>query len=438
MTYKISIIGGGSSMFTPQLISLFIQSKSLRGSTVSLMDINQHRLELMATLAKQLVEKTGSDLKIESTTNRVESLTGADFVITSIAVGGFDAWEKDLEIPAKYGIFQPFGDSIGPGGIMRAFRHIPIMVQMCKELEKVSPNAWVLNYTNPATALCWVMLRETKIKAVSLCTNTTTLRDPKFIASWVGVKPEEVIVPPPAAGINHCAGLLEICLRDGRDAFQMIRQRIRHPVIRWGLDTYGILPYAWPHWQEFYPALCKLEGEYKGRVQGLPLSYGIPVKDMQVELHRVRQWEDLVTKWVNGEGEVSLEAIPKTEPVQLVDVMEALIEDRKEVHVVNVRNNGAIDNLPYDAVVEVSSLLSGQGIQPIHVGPLPKAIAAFLRLHLEVEELTMEAGLTGDRRLARQAFELDPFISAKLTIPETGRLLDELLAAHAANLPQFQ
>jgi alpha-galactosidase len=438
VAYKISIIGGGSSMFTPQLISLFIQSKSLKGSTVSLMDINPHRLELMEILGKQLVEKTGADLKIESTCDRRESLTGADFVITSISVGGFDAWEKDLEIPAKYGIYVPFGDSIGPGGILRAFRHIPPMVQMCKELETVSPNAWVLNYTNPATALCWVMLRESKIKVVSLCTNTTYLRDPKFIASWVGVEPDNVVVPPPAAGINHCAGLLEIRLRDGRDAFQLIKQKNRHPVIRWGLDTYGILPYAWPHWQEFYPAICKLEGEYKGRVQGLPLSYGIPVKDMQVELKRVRQWEDLVTKWVKGEGEVSLQAIPKTEPLQLVEVMEALIEDKKEVHVVNVRNNGAIDNLPAEAVVEVSALVSGQGIQPIHVGPMPKAIAVFLSLHLAVEELTLEAGLTGDRRLALQAFELDPFISAKLTLPETRQLLDEMLTAHAANLPQFQ
>ena len=438
MAYKISLIGAGSSIFTPQVISLCLQSKALQGSTISLMDINPQRLELMATLAKKLVEKTGSDLKIESTTERVQSLTKADFVITTISVGGNAAWEQDLEIPGKYGIYGPYNDSIGPGGMMRAFRHVLPMVQMCKELETVSPNAWVLNYTNPATALCWVMLRQSKIKVASLCTNTTPLRDAKFISSWVGVKPDEVVVPPPAAGINHCAGLLEIRLKDGRDAFQLIRQRIRHPIIRWALDTYGILPYAWPHWMEFIPSLCKLQVEYKGRIQGLPLGYGIPVVDVQHDVARVRQWEELVAQWVRGEGEVSIEAIPKTQPVQVVEVIEAMVEDRKEVHVVNVLNHGAIDNLPSDAVVEVSALVSGQGIQPIHVGPMPKALAAFLSLHLAVEELTFEAGLTGDRRLALQAFELDPFISAKLTPPETSRLLDEMLTAHAAYLPQFQ
>jgi alpha-galactosidase len=392
----------------------------------------------MANLARQLVDRTGADLKIESTTDRRQALTKTDFVITSISVGGFDAWEKDLEIPAKYGIYVPFGDSVGPGGMLRAFRHVRPMVEMCKELEAVAPEAWVFNYTNPATALCQAMLRESQMKVVSLCTNTVPLRDERFMASWVGVQPEELILPPPAAGINHCAGILEFRLKDGREAFPLIQQRVRHPVIRWGLDTYGILPYAWPHWQEFFPSLCKLEATYNGRVQGLPLSYGIPVKDMVNELARIRQWEELVAKWGRGEGEATLEAIPRTEPVQVVEVIEALVEDRKEVHVVNTVNHGAIENLPDDAVVEVSALISGQGIEPIHVGRMPKAIAALLRVYVANQELTVEAALTGDRRIALQAFELDPFVASRLTINETAKLLDEMLSAHAAHLPQFQ
>ncbi len=210
MSYKITIFGGGSSIFTPQLIALFSQSTSLRGSTISLMDINQQRLELMDSLARRLVEKTGADLHIESTTNRVESLTGTDFVITSISVGGFEAWEKDLEIPAKYGIYVPFGDSVGPGGIFRAFRHAGPMVGMCKDLERVAPHAWVFNYTNPATALCNMMLRESNIRVVSLCTNTVPLRNEKYMASWAGAKPGEIISPPLVGGINHCSGILEM------------------------------------------------------------------------------------------------------------------------------------------------------------------------------------------------------------------------------------
>ncbi len=438
MSYKITIFGGGSSIFTPQLIALFSQSKALQSSTISLMDINQHRLELMDSLARQLVEKTGANLKIESTTNRLESLTGADFVITSISVGGFEAWEKDLEIPAKYGIFVPFGDSVGPGGIFRAFRHAGPMVGMCKDLEQVSPHAWVFNYTNPATTLCTMMLQETNIRVVSLCTNTVPLRNEKFMASWAGAKPGEIITPPPVGGINHCSGILEIKYKDGRDAFPTIRQRTRHPIVRWVLETYGILPLVWPHWLEFFPALCRLKSEYKGRVQGLTMEYGMPIKDMTHELERVRKWEDLVASWMRGEGEASLDAIPETEPVQVLDIIEAIIEDRKEVHVVNVKNHGAIDNMPPESVLEISCLVSAQGIEPIHAGKLPKALASFMGLHLDVQELTVEAALTGDRRIAQQAFELDPFVSAKLTINETSQLLDEMLRAHAANLPQFQ
>jgi alpha-galactosidase len=438
MSYKISIIGGGSSIFTPQVIALFSQSKSLQGSTISLMDINEHRLGLMESLGRQLVEKTGADLIIESTTNRVESLTGANFVITSISVGGFDAWEKDLEIPAKYGIYVPFGDAIGPGGIFRAFRHAGPMVEMCKDLERVSPNAWVFNYTNPATTLCTMMLKESNIRVVSLCTNTVPLRNEKFMASWAGAKPGEIITPPPVGGINHCSGILDIRYKDGKDALPQIREKIRHPIVKWCLETYGILPLVWPHWLEFFPALCRLKSEYKGRVQGLTMDYGMPIKDMTHELERVRKWEDLVAGWVVGVGEVSIEAIPETEPVQVLDIIEAIIEDRNEVHVVNLKNHGAIDNMPDDCVVEVGSLVSAQGIEPIHAGRVPKALAAFWGLHLDVQDLTVEAALTGDRRIAQQAFELDPFIASKLTINETSRMLDEMLHAHAANLPQFQ
>ena len=438
MSYKITIVGGGSSMFTPQLIALMIQSKTLQGSTIALMDINPQRLELMDILSRQLVQKTGADLKVESTTDRIEALTGADFVIPTISVGGFDAWEKDLEIPAKYGVFTPYGDSIGPGGIMRAFRHALPMVQMCKDLENVSPKAWVLNYTNPASCLAWVMNRESKIKIVSLCTNTVNMRNEKFMATLVGVKPGELVLPPTIAGINHCSAIIELHMKDGSDAFPLMMKKARHPLMRWGLETHHIMPIVWPHWCEFYPSMSKLKSEYKGRVQGLSLSYGMQVKDMQFETGRIRQWERLVEGWARGEGEASLAAIPPTEPVQVVEIIEALVEDRKEIHGVNIPNHGAIENLPEDAIVEVMGLVSGQSIRPIHAGKLPESIAAFLRLYIASQKLTAEAALTGDRRIALQAFELDPFVAGNLDLDKIPLLLDEMLLAHADNLPQFK
>jgi alpha-galactosidase len=438
MPYKITIIGGGSSMFTPQLITLFIQSKPFQGSTVTLMDINPQRLEMMGKLSNMLVKQSGADLKVEITTNQLEAVTGTDFVITAISVGGFDAWEKDIEIPAKYGVFSPFCDSVGPGGISRAFRHVRPMLQLVKDLEKVSPNAWVFNYTNPCSALTWIMNRESKIKTIGLCTNTVNLRYDKFMATLVGAKLGEVVVPPTIAGINHCSAITEVHLKDGTNGLDLVKKKARHPIVRWALDTYDILPIVWPHWIEFYPMMCKLQAEYKGRAQGLFLSYGSQVKDMQVETGRIRQWESLVAKWVKGEGEPSIKAIPETEPVQLVELLESMVEDRKEFHGVNVPNHGAIENLPKDAIVEVMAVVGAKSIQPLQSGRLPEAIAAFLRVYIETQKLTAEAAMTGDRKLAQQAFELDPFDAAMVEIKQIPLMMDELLKAHAANMPQFQ
>jgi len=438
VSHKITIIGGGSSTFTPQLMRLFLESEVLRGSTITLMDIDAHRLEVMDRLCNLLVEREGVDLTIESTTDRRESLVGADFVIGAIAVGGFEAWEKDIEIPAKYGVYMPVCDSIGPGGMMRAFRHIPPLVEVCRDLEEVSPDAWVFNYSNPSTANAIAMRRATKIKAVGLCTCSSIPRNAEYLAHWAGVDPDEIQIPAPAAGLNHCASILELRLKDGRDAFPLILEHTTQPVIRWGLENFGILPYCWSHWTEFYPSLCRLEEEYRGRLQGLQMKYGLKVHDMEHERARARKWEQLTEQWARGEGEeVSLEVLPSAEAVEVVEIIEALIENRNEIYVVNVPNQGAIGNLPQEAIVEVSALIGAYGIQPIHVGDLPEPVAATLRQHITVQELTVEAALTGDRHIALQAFLQDPQISARLTPEETASLLDELLEAHAEYLPQF-
>jgi alpha-galactosidase len=437
MPHKITIIGGGSSTFTPQLMQLFMQSEVLQGSAITLMDIDPYRLETMDTLCKLLVQKMGANLTVESTTDRRESLRGADFVISAISVGGFDAWEKDIEIPARYGVYMPIADSIGPGGMMRAFRHIPPLVAMCKDLEEVAPNAWVFNYTNPATANCIAMRRESIIKVVSLCTCSVVPRNARHLADWAGGEPEELILPALAGGLNHCAAIVALRLKDGRDALSQIKERITQPVTKWGLETYGILPYCWSHWLEFYPSLCKLGEPYQGRLQGLKMKYDVAVHDMEEERARARKWEQVAERLTREEEALSLDVLPKDESVQVVHIIQALVENRNEIHVVNVPNQGAIENLPAQAVVEVSALVGGYGIQPIHVGPLPEAWAAVLRQHIAVQELTVEAALTGDRRVALQAFLHDPQIASVLTPRDTEALLDELLEAHAEHLPQF-
>ena len=486
MGQKITIIGGGSSTFVPHLLRLVMQSATLKGSTITLMDVDARRLEVMETLARRLVEKEEADLAIRSSTEQRTSLVSADFVIVAIAVGGLSAWEADVEISGRYGIFTEIHDSIGPGGIMRAFRHVPILAGICADLEEVSPRAYVLNYTNPATANALAMRTVPSINSVSLCSCVAEPCNPQWLGAWAGVPSEEIAMPPLVAGINHCAGIVALRLKDGRDALAMIRGRslqdvvgsiqetyrradetvirriqetyditaeelfdmfldsigLTEPVVPWIMATYGVVPYCWTHWVEFFPQLHRLAEPYMGRAQGLRMKHGRRVVDTHERQARAQQWQDLAERWSRPEhaAEVSLAMLPGGEEdqgIEVVDIIEGILENRNAVHIVNTTNHGAIDNLPADAVVEVNALVGRYGIRPVHVGPLPEALAAHLRHHIATQQLTVQAALRGDRHTALQAFLLDPATSARLEPTDTARLLDEMLRANAPYLPRF-
>lgn len=441
MPKKITIVGGGSSIFTPQLIKLVISAPLLTGSVICLMDIDERRLQIMDTLARGLVAREGADLVVESTTDQRAALTGADYVIIAIAAGGFEAWEKDIETPGRYGVFMMYGDSIGPGGIMRAFRHIPVLAGVAKHLQEVSPNAWIFNYTNPLTANCvaiqQVLGRDSTVKNIGLCTCSGAPRGAAYLANMIDLPAEEVLAPAPAAGLNHCAGIVDLRLNDGRDVLPLFAARTQDHIVRWALEHYHILPYCASHWSEFFPALSRLAEPYQGRAQGLKMQYGLHVYDMDHERAPGQMWSDMAEKYARGEIELSLDMWPKTQAVEVIELIEALLTNANSVHVVNVPNRGAIPNLPDDAVVEISSVVGGYGIRPIQTGPLPEPFAAVLRQHITTQALTVEAALTGDRRTALDAYLSDPNVAARLTYQEASALLDELLVAHARYLPQF-
>lgn len=438
--HRIAIVGGGSTTFVPPLLKLFVASAPLRGSTIVLMDVDPQRLELMEAVAHRLVAQSGADLEIESTGNRREALAGADFVIASIAVGGFDMYEFDLEIPARYGIFTMGGETVGPGGLMNACRHIPVLVDICQEMEQVAPDGWLFCYTNPDTCVMMAMECVSPIKKVALCTCSAIPRHADKLARETGLPADDLVVPAPAGGLNHCPAILELRLKDGRDAFPLALPRIKKPFVKHVLERYNVLPYCAGHWTEFFPHHTRLVEPYQGHVQGLELMYGRRVRDMAQFRRRVRAWEQAARRWLEGTGEqeeVFGSRLTEGEGIEVVDVIEALVENRNEIHAVVIKNQGAIPNLPYDAVVEVSSVVGGYGIRPLHVGPLPEPIAANLRQHVDVFELVVEAALTGDRKIALDALLLDAQTAAVLTPPETARMLDEMLAAEAEFLPQF-
>jgi alpha-galactosidase len=442
MPVKVTIIGGGSSMFVPLLLRRFLAAPCMRGGTVALMDVDAQRLEVMASLARALVASEGADLAIESTLDQRESLSGADFVIVAIAVGGMPAWENDIEIPGRYGVFMHIADSIGPGGMLRAFRNLPVIESICRDLAEVSPGAWVFNYTNPASAVAAVMRDAPAVRSASLCSCTGAPSDRAWLAELAGVEPEDVLAPVPVAGLNHCAGITALYLRDGRDAMPLVRACAEEPVVRWVIDTFGMIPYCWAHWVEFFPQLQRLEEPYAGRAQGLAMSFGRRIYVMDNERGRAEIWNDVAERWSLPEhaAEVSLANLPsgpEDAGIEVVDVIQALVENRGERYIVNVRNGGAIPNLPEDAIVEVQAVVDGYGIHPVATGPLRDSLAAHLHVHWATQELTVRAALSGDRRVALEAFLLDPLLAATLTADETARLLDEMLAANAAHLPRF-
>ncbi|MFW6308405.1 MAG: hypothetical protein ACOC1S_00145, partial [bacterium] len=442
---KIAIIGGGSSTFVPKLMASIIQSDNFSDSVVTLMDINEQRMEVMDTLSKKMIEEKNSDVTVESTTDRREALKDADFVIITISVGGFEAWEKDIEIPAKYGIYMPIADSVGPGGMMRAFRHIPVMVNLCKELEELSPEATVFNYSNPVTSCSMAMTRKTSIENIGLCSCSAIPKNGEFMSKKTendDIDAEDIVTPGFVGGLNHCTGITIMETKDGRDVLEMIKNNTSDRMYNFALKYYGVFPYCGNHWSEFFPQFCYLKDEYEGKLQGLEMDFGasweFKVHDMEKERKRVKKWDNLAKEFTEGEKNIdSLDVLPGGEKIEVIEIMESIMNNTNNIHIVNTLNRGAISNLPDDSIVEVASVVGQYGIKPIVVGDLNESYAAVLKKHIRTQELTVEAAISGDRDIALEAFLHDPVTSSRLSLKETEELLDELLEAHSDSLELF-
>jgi alpha-galactosidase len=441
MPVNITMIGGGSSSFVPPLLRRFIRSDVLGDATLTLMDVDEGRLRTMEALGRKLIDSEGSALRLRATLDQRGSLVGADFVIAAISVGGMRAWADDIEIPARYGIVMHVADSVGPGGIFRTLRNAPVLESVARDVAEVAPAAHIFNYTNPAPVEALAMLTVPGAKVISLCSCTQHPASAEWLAGQAGVEPDLIEMPPVVAGINHCAGVRELRLKDGRDALALARARAENPIVKFALDTYGVLPYCWSHWVEFYPQLQRLEEPYEGRAQGLHMRYGITVHDMDEQTARVDGLEQLAATWTSPDaGRVTLADLPpgdEDEGIEVIEIIEAIVANRSEVHVVNARNDGAIDNLPDDAVVEVLAQVNGYGVRPLRAGPLPEALAAHLRAYVSVQKQMVKAALSGSRDDLLQAFLLDPMTQSRLDLEQTAALVDEMLAANKRYLPRF-
>ena len=427
-------------MFVPGLVRRLIEIPCFEGAELRLMDVDAARVGVMEQLAIELALAEDRKLTVSSTTHQREALRDVDFVIVAISVGGMAAWESDIEVPARHGVFMHIADTIGPGGIFRALRNTPVVASVARDLTELSPKAVVLNYTNPASANAMAMAKVSAVRSLSLCSCSPWPYQRAWLSDLVGVAEEELVLPLKVGGINHCTGIMSLRLRDGRDAIPLVRDRTSDEVVRWAIDTFGVVPYCWAHWVEFFPQLQRLEGSYAGRGQGLAMRYGRNIYDMEAQSARVRSWEQVATAWREDGGRHRLADLPhgpEDNGIVVAEVMESMIDDRGELFIVNVVNDGLISNLPASAAVEVPSVVNAEGVHPIGIGPLPPGLAAVLSRHAQVEELTADAALTGDRQLLSQAMTADPLLDALLEPSQIQALTDEMLATNARFLPQF-
>jgi alpha-galactosidase len=449
---KITLIGAGSVVFTRNLCSDILLTPALQDSTISLMDLDPNRLAQAQELIQVMIERRGLKAKVEATTHQQDAVRGADYVITTFQQGGLNAYALDIEIPERYGVGQCVGDTLGPGGVFRALRTIPILLNLCNDLDKVAPQALLLNYVNPMAANCWAIARATGRPHVGLCHSVQGTSE--MLARWIEIPHAEVVYK--CAGINHQAFFLEF-RRGEQDLYPLIRQAAEREEIQATepvrLDLMKYFGYfvteSSGHASEYVPYFRKtaqmIEQELAPRFKtefndwdsyngSHWFDFGRTGGYLRHCIERLQESREVYEEMIAGD-----KPLPKERTHEYGSHIIEAIETNRPIRINgNVPNRQLIDNLPPGCCVEVPCLVDGNGIQPIHVGALPPQLAALNRTNVNVQELIVEAALTGNTEAVYHAVMLDPLTSAVCTLPQIQAMVAEMLAAQAQWLPQFQ
>ena len=437
---KIVLLGAGSHVFSRHLITDIVSYPDLRDCTISLMDVAQEPLDLITAFARKLVQQHGFNTRIESTTNRREALAGADYVIVAIRVGGNEATRPEKEIPLKYGIHQAIADTTGPGGVFYASRHVPAILDICRDMEELCPTAWLLNYTNPMAIISWAVSDYTQIKNVGLCHSVPNTA--AELARYIGAPFSEISYW--VAGINHMAWFLEYKW-NGQDAYPLIREKFKDPALysapnaHWaGSDVvraeifkaFGyFITESSRHMSEYVPYFRKRpelieqflltdvgrftrEGREKERI------------DQDTEIRQLlASAKEMPVKHSGEYGSIIIHSLETGQPSRFNG---------------NVKNTGLITNLPDGCCVEVPCLVDKEGIHPCYIGDLPPQLAALNRTEINVHELAVRGIVEKDKTKLFQAILLDPLTGAILTIDETRRMVDEIFEAEKEYLQGYK
>lgn len=451
---KLVLIGAGSTVFTQRLVADIILSGEIDQWELGLVDIDPVTLDAVDRLVRKMLILKGVDFPITSTTNRRDVLPGADFVVTTIAVGGRRGWELDVQVPRKHQIFQPVGDTMMPGGISRAMRMIPQMVAIAEDVGELCPNAYFLNYSNPMTSVCTAIRRKTGVPVIGLCHGVHYVEG--VLERFLGA--EEGSLTSFGVGLNHLTFLTHV-RHNGKDAMPMLRAKLKEQrptfakeiaektswpntiegraprysddPLAWDIfERYGVFPVALDrHITEFYPERFP-NGRYYGRTLGVD-AFSI---DGRIALGDT--WFDEMLAIAHSTDPLPasyFENVPG-ESEQLMQIMQSLELDKRDVFSVNMPNHGTVPGLPWDAVLEMPAAAGGAGFTPLQSKALPPALTAKLLSKIAAVEITVEAALTGSFDLFVEALLTDGAVSD----PDVAvALASDLIKVHEAYLPQF-
>ena len=425
--FKFVFIGAGSTVFTLRLIGDILEEETIRGGTLALVDIDKELLAEVAAGVTALVEHCGGDFSIETHDHYSGAMKDADFVFMTFAVGAYATWKKDIEICSRYGVNQSVGDTIGPGGMIRILRSIPLTLEIAKAMETECPHAYIINYTNPEGAQCLAIQKYSKIRCFGLCHGTPDTAQ-ELAKKVFGVTPERFGFV--AAGVNHLTWFTQMCV-DGVDVYPQLAEKLSEsgmdagePVSAALYRIFGLYPAPGDrHVEEFFSTflrddvMCEMDLKWKNNSFREVDSWRA---EDRKKLERMIRQKDGFDTFLQGSGETATHFI------------RSLSTGEISTEMVNVPNRGYIGNLSDDIIVELPAFVDQFGIHPQRIGDLPAAIAAKCESLGREYLLLVEAAVEHDARKVIQAAYLDP-LCANCDRPE--ELIRELIRENRHLLP---
>jgi len=432
-TAKIVMIGVGSHAFGLMTLRDLMREPSMHGTELVLVDINAQTLAQMERLAKRLDLTYGAEFKIAATTDRCEALPGADIVVTSVEQKHYEMWAHDILIPLKHGCQRLYGENGGPGGAFHTFRQTPLLIGIARDMERLCPDAWIVNFSNPESRLCLALSKYTKIKNVGVCLGAY-ITQYNLARKVLGLQQKDVDIK--VAGINHCHWVMDI--RDAKTGEDL------YPAVREKIDQVD------PDWEPLSRECLKRFGYYPGPADshvGEYLSWGYQffkegftdwiMKADEGAAQRTAEMEAL--SWGDGplqDAELKSLMIEGGMRWQTIDIILSLLDGgNRYVLSLNVPNEGQITNLTRGGIIEIPAIIGADKIYGLHMGELPPAIATLMETQLYVMDLVIDAAVTGDRQTALEALSVDPCVPSPAVAE---KIFDDMVKVQAELLPQFR